>query len=185
MESKQYTVYVHRTQDGKSYVGTTGDDVNIRWGNNGKNYSGQKFHNVIKECGWDSMKHLVLLKNLEKSQAEEMERLFIKLYRSSESEYGYNVLKGGNVLSGHSDETKNKISKTMSVLQLGENNTMYGKPSPARKKVLCVETGIIYESLMSTQDKTGIQFKNIHKVCQGQRHTAGGYRWKYVDKECA
>lgn len=36
-----------------------------------------------------------------------------------------------------------------------------------------------YESLMDAERKTGIQFKNIHKVCNNKRKTAGGFKWRY------
>jgi len=38
-----------------------------------------------------------------------------------------------------------------------------------------------YPSIMEAGRETGIQFKNIHKVCCGGRKTAGGYAWKYAE----
>lgn len=48
------------------------------------------------------------------------------------------------------------------------------------KKVLCVETGEIFESTREAQRKTGIDHRNISKVCLGKQKTTGGYHWKYV-----
>jgi len=36
-----------------------------------------------------------------------------------------------------------------------------------------------FKSLHDAGRDTGIQWTNIWKVCNGQRHTAGGYHWKY------
>lgn len=52
----------------------------------------------------------------------------------------------------------------------------------SRKKVLCVELNIVFESIedaykfVKMKDGSG-----IGRVCNGKRETAGGYHWKYVD----
>lgn len=49
-----------------------------------------------------------------------------------------------------------------------------------KKKVLCIETGIIYESVTLASENTGINRTGISKVITGERNTAGGYHWKYI-----
>lgn len=51
------------------------------------------------------------------------------------------------------------------------------------KKVLCVETNKIYESIKEASKDTGVFDGHISKVCKGERKTTGGYHWVYV-KEC-
>ena len=46
------------------------------------------------------------------------------------------------------------------------------------KKVRCVETGEIYQSLKEATHQTKIG--NIGSVCRGERQTAGGFQWEYV-----
>lgn len=48
------------------------------------------------------------------------------------------------------------------------------------KKVLCVETGEIFDSAREAERKTGINNGNIGKVCLGKRKTSGGYHWRFV-----
>ena len=48
------------------------------------------------------------------------------------------------------------------------------------KRVLCLETGEIFESTMDAQRKTGIYHGNISKVCHGKLKISGGYHWKFV-----
>lgn len=52
-----------------------------------------------------------------------------------------------------------------------------------RKKVICVETGVIYLSIRDAKQKTGIDIKYISRVCNGTRKIGGGYHWKFVDEE--
>lgn len=48
------------------------------------------------------------------------------------------------------------------------------------KKILCVETNIIYNSATEAAQKTGVACCNILRVCNGQRKTAGKFHWIYV-----
>lgn len=48
------------------------------------------------------------------------------------------------------------------------------------KKVVCVETGEVFESLMEVERKTGIGNGSVSAVCNGKRKSAGGYHWRYV-----
>lgn len=47
-----------------------------------------------------------------------------------------------------------------------------------RVSVMCVETGIMYESVQDAERKTGVNNSNISKCFTGKRKTAGGYHWK-------
>ena len=51
------------------------------------------------------------------------------------------------------------------------------------KKVLCVETGIIYDSAVDAQKQTGLPKQSISRCCNGTKYykTVGGYHWQYVD----
>ena len=48
------------------------------------------------------------------------------------------------------------------------------------KKVLCVETGETFESMMDAERKTGIDHGNISKVCKEKYKTTGGFHWKFL-----
>ena len=51
--------------------------------------------------------------------------------------------------------------------------------SPKKKKVLCVDTGIIYESVQEAFRL--LKIYHISEVCNGQRQKAGGFNFEYVD----
>lgn len=50
------------------------------------------------------------------------------------------------------------------------------------KRVLCIETGVIYESTREAARQTGIAQSSISQCCNGKLKTAGGYHWKYIDE---
>lgn len=47
------------------------------------------------------------------------------------------------------------------------------------KSVICIETGVIYESISKAERKTGASM--ISSVLKGIQKTSGGYHWKYAD----
>lgn len=48
------------------------------------------------------------------------------------------------------------------------------------KKVLCIETNTIFNSILEASKTTNINAANICEVCKGCRKTAGKYHWKYL-----
>lgn len=48
------------------------------------------------------------------------------------------------------------------------------------KKVLCIETGEVFESSREAERKTGVAQSHISSVCNGKQKTAGGYHWTYA-----
>ena len=63
----------------------------------------------------------------------------------------------------HSEDTKNKIGDANSV------------------RVMCIETGEIFNSLVAAARWCEGHDGKISAVCKGKRKTHNGYRWKYVD----
>ena len=56
------------------------------------------------------------------------------------------------------------------------NIQKYGKRN---KKVLCIETGVLYKSIREAERHTNIHNGSISRCCR-KLTTAGGYHWKYV-----
>lgn len=50
------------------------------------------------------------------------------------------------------------------------------------KKILCVEAGVIYNSITDAANSVGVDRSTISKVCRGKRKTTGGYHWQYIDE---
>ena len=50
------------------------------------------------------------------------------------------------------------------------------------KKVLCIETGIIYPGVKYAERAIGKSHGSIQRVLSGKNRTAGGYHWAYAEK---
>ena len=49
-----------------------------------------------------------------------------------------------------------------------------------RRKVICIETGVIYNSIIEVERQLGILHSDICKCCKGTRDTAGKFHWQYI-----
>lgn len=196
MNNKKYYVYIHEFPNSKTYIGITSyDNPSGRW-RNGKGYESQYVYRAIKKYGWENINHKILYSNLTKEEAEQKEIELIAKYKSNNRKYGYNIANGGHVhcvsettkekLRGNKNAKGHKIDEEQHkrMIKLSQTPEARKKLSKAKsKKIICVETGIIYENSLIAQEKTGIKFGNIRNACVGLTSTAGGYHWReYNDK---
>ena len=180
-----YTIYcLTNKTNNKKYVGVTSKTVCARW-QNGKHYSRhKKLYKDILLYGWDGFTHEILYKDLTEEEARAKEIELIKKWDLTNQ--GYNTHKGGHIPKLN-EEAKQKLREK----NAGKNNKFYGckhteetkklmKQNRPKKGVICVETGIYYESTREAQRQTGAYHGDISKCCKGTKKTVGGYRWKYA-----
>ena len=215
-QTKQWIVYKHQNLiNQKIYIGITSQAPEERW----KNGNGYKLHcyfyRAILKYGWDNFSHEILYKNLSYNEACEKEKELIQQFQSNISEYGYNLTKGGEGISGysHSNKTKEKISNTMKqkdyskqIARLSQWNKEHRlehsemlrerwkdpkfkqeMTKKHKKKVLCVNTGQIFESINDAAQYGGISPTGVSKCLKGVQKSAGKHPitkeklfWKYV-----
>lgn len=128
VDKNNYCVYAHIFPDGKLYIGMTGLSLEAR-AQNGRGYvETPAFWKAIQEVGWDNIRHIVLIEGINKEIARICEKELIIKYRTYDSNYGYNLMLGGN----HTDVTKErcKVSSERYVIRVGWKHT-----SEARKKM--------------------------------------------------
>ena len=138
---KDYTLYVHVCPNDKNYVGITKNIPERRWGN-GKNYKGCiLFNRAIEKYGWNNIKHIIVLTNLTREEAENKEQSLISFLKSNNPNYGYNIANGGyansvsnltkeklrNASTGKTHKVSNEIKEILRNKNLGEKNPMFGK----------------------------------------------------------
>ena len=51
------------------------------------------------------------------------------------------------------------------------------------KKVLCVETGVVYLSIHDVERKLGFNSRNISSCCNNKLKTHYSYHWKFVEED--
>lgn len=198
MEENNYKVYMHICPNDKKYIGITKRKPNRRW-QNGYGYKTQKhFYRAIQIYGWNNIKHIILFDNLNYQQACNKEVELIKLFNTNNYNYGYNVSSGGEGNKGNKiKETQKNILRK--ALKGNKNAKGYkhtkeekekmrlaklGKPNiKLSKRVMCIETKIIYPSVADAKRKTKIN--HIDQVCRGERNYAGKIgniklHWKYI-----
>ena len=203
-----YTVYVHKNlKNEKYYVGCTRQNPSYRW-NNGKGYrNNSKMWNDIQNSDWNTeWIHGILGKFENKQDALNYEAFLIAMLDSIENGYNISSYSGGTYK--RSDETKSKISASLS----GEKHYMYGKhhSEEHKKKISEAMTGKVfteehrknmadskpknpvlqfskdgeliaeYPSLHEAERQTGCYPSSICQCCKGKLKSTGGYIWMYA-----
>lgn len=201
-----YCVYKHTSPSGKVYIGITQQNPVRRWQNGyGYRLNGYFFKAIIKH-GWDNFTHEIIRAEMTKEEACALERALISFYESTDPARGYNLSEGGEH-SSPTESTRQKISaankgrkpynagkhlsqehrrKTSEALighKVSEASRVKMRANHAKKAVRCIETGLIYESTIEAERKTGIRHDGISKCCRNiPKHiTAGGYHWEFTD----
>ena len=74
-----------------------------------------------------------------------------------------------------SEETKRKLSE----LRKGKGT---GGDNPMAKRVKCVETELVFDSIKSAAESVGVWPETLGRHLKGRAKTCGGYHWEYVEK---
>lgn len=185
-----FTVYMHINKiNGKKYVGITKHkDPNKRWVN-GKGYFRNKhFADAIDKYGWNNFEHQIIMQGLEKESACALEQWLIKVHETQDKNKGYNITDGGECFH-HTNESKKLMSEHRKGKGLREFSDEHKRKlrehhggGADKKKVLCIETDIVYESINEAARALVISKKVISNCCNGVPHynTAKGFHWQFV-----
>lgn len=152
-----------------------------------------KFFNAIQKYGWENFEHIILYEHLIKLEAENIEKELIIQYDATNNKKGYNILSGGDVSKGgwhHTEETKQKIAEASRTGGFkGHHHTEETKKilsekkkgnTSARKKVQCIETGEIFDSMLLAAQSRGLKGANSITQAIKTGGRAGGYHWKII-----
>lgn len=190
-EDNRWTVYVHIVPKeisgyewDKYYVGITGQSVSRRW-NNGVGYKGQVFYRAVLKYGWNNILHQIVAENLTKNEAENFEKTLIKLLKSNDNTYGYNMDSGGNLGKELSIESKIKLSNSQP--------KFFGKENHNHTSVICLNDLTVFESIADANEWLGFKRgnSNISNVLNGTndsktvgKHPITGERcvWAYYNE---
>lgn len=195
-----YTVYCHLNKiTGKRYIGQTCQNPEKRWGQDGKGYiSCPKFWNAIQKYGWNNFEHIILFTKLSSEEADLIEMKLIQDFNTIED--GYNIKIGGKhytqeeivkmnlhlglkerwQVEGRKEAYSKKMKQFYSSLSEEEKYHLYdnrrGLNHPASKRVVCRETGEVFNSLTEAAQWAGFKGRggsNISAQIKGLKKSAG------------
>lgn len=86
--------------------------------------------------------------------------------------------------SRQNEEVRRKISKALTGKKQSEEHRRKNSESHkgiGGKKVVCVETGIIYDSIREASKQLNLKGHHISTCCSGDRQTCGGFHWCYEE----
>ena len=89
-----------------------------------------------------------------------------------------------NMEVNHKDE--NKLNNSLDNLEwvTSLENCNYGtrnsKLGVRAIKILCIETGVVYESMIMASKLTGTCYSGISNYLHGRQNKAGGYNWEVI-----
>ena len=124
-----YSVYMHKNQvNNKVYIGVTKQNPEKRFQKGiGYKYSNKAFWEDIEKYGWDKFSHIILETGLSKETVSDREEYYIRLYNSTDSQFGYNVIGGGF-------KVKRPDVSEMMKKRTGKSNPNFGKPAPKKTR---------------------------------------------------
>lgn len=162
-------------------------------------------HNAIRKYGIDNFSWEIL-EECSENLLNEREKYWISYYNTYKE--GYNSTRGGENAEAliqwrktHLKECEQQLKQAREKAQqyniehkkevLERLSKVRQKGTDAiKRKVCCIEKNIIFDSISEAERwsltegndyHTLIRHQHISRVCRGQRKTAGGYHWKYVD----
>lgn len=177
---RHYTVYIHTTPSGKRYVGITGRNTSQRWHPQHYNTC-TAFYSAICKYGWENITSRVVSVGLTIDEAKRAERFLIDKYKTTDRRYGYNILPGGDISDGTTDEVKSKIANIHRGKKRSKETRQKMRDAQERVgrscKVVCYETGESYRSQSDAERDLGLYRGGIGAVLDNPHRTCGGYHW--------
>lgn len=169
-------IYLVRNKiNNKIYFGQTSKSFNERYSRDfPKNTHNEHIRRSIEKYGWENFE---VIEEFDKSDNEEelgkLEDLYIKMWNTVDKRYGYNK-RYGSIHGKPNEETRMKLSRA----NFDENGKARGN-----KRVRCLDTDIVYDSVKIASQTIGIPASGIAKCCRGEFSQTRGYRFCFVDEE--
>ena len=174
-----FYVYGHYTKDTNElfYIGK--GRKNRYLDTSGRN---NYWHKIVKKHDFEAK---ILIGSLDEATAFIQEILAIKEF-SPRANFtkggagGYTGPNEGNFSVGHRPWNTGKKCDFISKRQLGSDNPMYGKPSPHRKKIKCLNDGRIFPSVTHAYETYGICKRSVYDILSGKKESVKNLRFVYV-----
>lgn len=185
-------IYIIKNNDnGKVYVGQS-KNISHRKSTHFYDLKNNRSHSKSMQADYninpDAFSFEVLCECNE-NELDDLERYYIQKHKSDILQYGYNLENGGKTGYCTADSTRilrsniSRGNKNMCGIKLSDDWKRHlSEAQPHKKRILCVDTNIVYDSFADAARKTGLNRTKIVSVCTGHRKTTGGMRFKYYDE---
>ena len=187
MVHKKNVIYKYENlDDGKIYIGKTVQELCKRLRQHTYGRGNSPLDKAIKKYGLEKFDIEVIAEADTEEELNALEMFFIEFYGCKIPD-GYNLTDGGEGCKGRivSEKTRKKLSKSNTGKKLKPEVTAFlaSIPKKNRRKVICIETGAVFESLSDAAKWAGVTDSYMCKLCKGKKATGGGYHWRYEDEE--
>ena len=196
-----FIFYVHRNKiNGKCYVGaTTQKSIARRW-RHGKAYRFNKeFNDDIEKYGEDAFEHIELeRKTCTFAEAKRTEEKYIKKYfprynkfvcgiKNLPTEATKAAAKKGHSIPNYYRDRIDRCRKWQhthpdEAYAIAVKRCLAGV-EVNKRPVICLETGIRYESMADAARAINTSKSRISAACSGKTQTCHGMHWIYAEKE--
>ncbi len=189
---KTYYLYLIRNKtNNKVYIGKTSEDPERRFYRHrhlAKQDRGFYLHSAISVHGEENFELIVLGSTNNEAEINDLERLGIEIFKSTDREFGYNGTCGGDG-GPHTDDAKRKMSiaATGRVLDEKTRNKIrlahVGRPASeeTKKKMSLAQTGKMRPtqsaSMKAAWTRPGYRERVRQRIWEG--------RWKHVSERAA
>lgn len=187
-----YIVYMLTLEDGRVYIGMTGQKLSSRCRSTAYNQC-PALGRAIRDYGWNAFRVSVIAEHLTRTEAERIEMESIARYDSTNPLKGFNVALGGNIPGRHSTITRQKMADAQKGRKFSKEHLQkLRKPKlkvtprstqPVCRHVLQYDTNgnLIreFESAHIAANNVGCWEESIRRCCNHLQHTCVGYKWEY------
>lgn len=186
-------VYMITFPNGKRYIGITSQSLDQRRAEHlsRSRTSRQCFyvHNALFK--YEDAQWHVVQDSLTVEQAKELEKEYIKMYKTNNRQFGYNLTAGGDGITGKkftpeqlkklSDshkgikQSRETVEKRMSKIR----GKLHRDARPIVGRNITTNEMVRYPSLTKIKHEGKFSFTCVDKCCKGIRKTHAGYVWNY------
>lgn len=184
--NKQGVIYkIENLVNGMVYIGQTITSYERRIGRHKWELRNHRHNNTHLQRAWDKYGEnnfkFSIIEYCDIEVIDDREKYWIKEYKATDEQYGYNLESGGNKGKRVSDGVKQKISKA--VIKAMQSPTYRlvihrGADNGNAKKVICINDGLIYNTLTEAGKYYGIRMQQISKVVSGERVSCYSKKFK-------
>lgn len=179
--------------NGRKYIGQS-VDIQMRFYGHKSKLNRNIHDNQHLQFAWNKYKEnnfkFYIIEKCNKNLLNEREIYWIDLYGTEKCEELYNIAEGGyaNPYSGFSEEER-KILHAKQAESHRRNGKSKGANSLNAKKIICLNTGEIFNCEDEALEKYNLTHGTITTCCRGERKSAGKHpitgerlQWSFYDK---